>query len=101
MEITLYLHFLQPCTEARFFFLSQEIRITFIKLISTLVYNFLLFKTILKLINFCHGFDGFVIFFTGLSINTYQNLEEMASRLHSKKEKKTGKNKESFPLTRC
>ena len=25
----------------------------------------------------------------------------MASRLHSKKEKKTGKNKESFPLTRC
>ena len=52
-----------------------------------------MFKTILKLINFYHGFDGFVIFFTGLSINTYQNLEEMASRLHSKKEKKQEKTK--------
>ena len=116
MEITLYLHFLQLCTVARFFSL-QEIKITFRKLVSTRFYNFLLFKTFPKLINFCHGFEGFFIFFTGLSINTYTNLDKMASRLHSKKKhknknktekrnknnnnQKKWKNKESFPLTRC
>ena len=87
MEITLYLHFLQLCTVARFFSL-QEIKITFRKLVSTRFYNFLLFKTFLKLINFCHGFEGLFIFFTGLSINTYTNLDKMASRLHSKKTQK-------------
>ena len=88
MEITLYLHFLQLCTVARFFSL-QEIKITFRKLVSTRFYNFLLFKTFLKLINFCHGFEGLFIFFTGLSINTYTNLDKMASRQHSKKNTKT------------